>query len=354
MGIIELLLLAAGLSMDAFAVSICKGIETKKAGFKQLMLCGIWFGCFQGLMPFIGYLLVILAVYVLTYPTFRDHEVMAAFTSLFYVSVMLSYVYLLRERAHGGYLVILIFVCSWGSDTLAYCTGRLFGKHKMSPKLSPKKSVEGLFGGLIGAGIYKTILIVASDNNSKITNWEDRGTSILFGDGAGAMVVTESDDGIDDILSIDISADGSIGQMIQTNMPGQCCPLVEQADEVGTGKIIMNGKEVYKFAVSTVPSYVEKCIEASGMTSEEIDYLIPHQANQRIIESIQNRLKYTDDKVISNIKYYGNTSAASIPIALVEGVEQGKIKLGSTAVLCGFGAGMTWGAAVVRLRKGIC
>ena len=168
------------------------------------------------------------------------------------------------------------------------------------------------------------------------------------------MVVTESDDGIDDILSINISADGSIGQMIQTNMPGQCCPLVEQADEVGTGKIIMNGKEVYKFAVSTVPAYVEECIAKSGMTSEEIDYLIPHQANQRIIESIQNRLKYSDDKVISNIKYYGNTSAASIPIALVEGVEQGKIKLGSTAVLCGFGAGMTWGAAVVRLRKGIC
>ncbi|MBR1460569.1 ketoacyl-ACP synthase III [bacterium] len=208
--------------------------------------------------------------------------------------------------------------------------------------------------GFIGAGIYKTILIVAADNNSKITNWEDRGTSILFGDGAGAMVVTESDDGVDDILSIDISADGSIGQMIQTNMPSQCCPLVEQADEVGTGKIIMNGKDVYKFAVSTVPAYVEKCIEKSGMKSEDIDYLIPHQANQRIIESIQNRLKYTDDKVISNIKYYGNTSAASIPIALVEGVEQGKIKLGSTAVLCGFGAGMTWGAAVIRLRKGIC
>lgn len=208
--------------------------------------------------------------------------------------------------------------------------------------------------GFIGAGIYKTILIVAADNNSKITNWEDRGTSILFGDGAGAMVVTESDDGIDDILSINISADGSIGQMIQTNMPSQCCPLVEQADEVGTGKIIMNGKDVYKFAVSTVPAYVEECIQKSGMKSEEIDYLIPHQANQRIIEAIQNRLKYSDDKVISNIKYYGNTSAASIPIALVEGVEQGKIKLGSTAVLCGFGAGMTWGAVVVRLRKGIC
>ena len=208
--------------------------------------------------------------------------------------------------------------------------------------------------GLIGSGIYKTILIVASDNNSKITDWTDRGTSILFGDGAGAMIVTEAEDGVDDILSIKINADGSIGQMIQTNMPGQCCPLVKQADEVGTGKIIMNGKDVYKFAVTTVPKYVEECIANSGMTSEEIDYLIPHQANQRIIEAIQNRLKYTDDKVISNIKYYGNTSAASIPIALVEGVEQGKIKLGSTAVLCGFGAGMTWGAAVVRLREGIC
>ena len=208
--------------------------------------------------------------------------------------------------------------------------------------------------GLIGSNIYKTILIVAADNNSKITNWEDRGTSILFGDGAGALVVTQAEDGIDDILAIDISADGSIGQMIQTNMPSQCCPLVEQADTVGSGKIIMDGKEVYKFAVTTVPKYVEHCIELSGMKAEDIDYLIPHQANQRIIESIQNRLKYSDEKVISNIKYYGNTSAASIPIALAEGVEQGKIRLGSTAVLCGFGAGMTWGGAVVRLREGIC
>ncbi|MBP3820856.1 ketoacyl-ACP synthase III [bacterium] len=208
--------------------------------------------------------------------------------------------------------------------------------------------------GFIGTGIYKTILIVAADNNSKITDWSDRGTSILFGDGAGAMVVTEAEDGIDDILSIKVSADGSIGHFIYTDMPGQCCPLVQQASKVGDGKIHMNGKEVYKFAVTTVPPYVEECIASSGLSAEQIDYLIPHQANQRIIESIQNRLKYSDDKVISNIKYYGNTSAASIPIALVEGVEQGKIKLDSTAILCGFGAGMTWGAAVVRLRKGIC
>lgn len=244
--------------------------------------------------------------------------------------------------------------------TLACTMQAMLGIKNTIPAFDMTAACSGLIyalqvaRGFIGTGIYKTILIVAADNNSKITNWEDRGTSILFGDGAGAMIVTASDDGIDDILSINISANGSIGQMIYTNMPSQCCPLVEQADIVGDGKIHMNGKEVYKFAVGTVPAYVEDCISKSGLTADEIDYLIPHQANQRIIESIQNRLKYSNDKVISNIKYYGNTSAASIPIALVEGVEQGKIKLGSTAVLCGFGAGMTWGAAVVRLREGIC
>ncbi len=225
-------------------------------------------------------------------------------------------------------------------DITAACTGLIYALQ--------------IARGFIGAGIYKTILIIASDNNSKITDWEDRATSILFGDGAGAMVVTESKDGVDDILSINVSANGSIGQLIYTDMPGQNCPLVTQADKVGDGKIHMNGKDVYKFAVTTVPRYVEECIESAGMKAQDVDYLIPHQANQRIIEAIQSRLKYSDEKVISNIKYYGNTSAASIPIALVEGVEQGRIRLDSTAILCGFGAGMTWGAAVVRLREGIC
>ncbi len=207
--------------------------------------------------------------------------------------------------------------------------------------------------GLIGSGLYKTILIVAADNNSRLVDWKDRGTSILFGDGAGAMVVTEAEDGVDDILSLEIKADGEIGQYIYMNMPGENCPLVEPSDVVDS-KIHMAGRDVYKFVVSTLPKYVDLAIEEAGMTADDIDYLIPHQANQRIVEALQQRLGYSDEKVISNIKYYGNTSAASIPIALVEGVEKGKIKLGSTAILCGFGAGMTWGAAVVRLREGIC
>ena len=208
--------------------------------------------------------------------------------------------------------------------------------------------------GLIGSGIYKTILLIAADNNSKLVDWEDRGTSILFGDGAGAMVVTESTDGIDDVLSIDIKADGAIGQHIYMNMQGKNCPLVAQETEIKDNHIHMAGRDVYKFVVSTLPNFVEESIKNARMKAEDVDYLIPHQANQRIIEALQQRLKYSDDKVISNIKYYGNTSAASIPIALVEGVEKGKIKLNSTAILCGFGAGMTWGSAVVRLRDGIC
>ena len=116
---------------------------------------------------FIGFLLILLAIYVITYPTFRDHEIMAAFTSFFYVSVMLSYVYLLREMENGGYMVILIFVCSWGNDTLAYCAGVLFGKHKMSPKLSPKKSIEGLIGGILGAGILGAIFGIIYNSQVK-------------------------------------------------------------------------------------------------------------------------------------------------------------------------------------------
>ena len=207
--------------------------------------------------------------------------------------------------------------------------------------------------GLIGSCLYKYILIVAADNNSRLVDWKDRGTSILFGDGAGAMVVTEAEDGVDDIMSLDVRADGSIGQYISLNMAGENCPLVEPCDVVDS-KVHMAGRDVYKFVVSTLPNYVDKAIELAGLKAEDINYLIPHQANQRIIEALQQRLQYSDEKVISNIKYYGNTSAASIPIALVEGVEKGKIKLGSTAILCGFGAGMTWGAAVVRLREGIC
>ena len=224
-------------------------------------------------------------------------------------------------------------------DITAACTGLIYG--------------ISIARAYIASGIYKTVLIVATDNNSRLLDWSDRTASILFGDGAGAMVVTASEDGIDDIISLDIRADGSIGDLISLQLSGKNCPLVKPNDEEPQF-IKMNGKEVYRFVARVLPEYVEKLVADAGMNAEDIDYLIPHQANLRIIQAVQERLGYSDEKVVTNIEKYGNTSAASIPLALVEGVETGKVKLGSTAILTGFGAGMTWGGAIVRLREGIC
>ena len=224
-------------------------------------------------------------------------------------------------------------------DITAACTGLIYAL--------------SIARGFIASGMYKNILIVATDNNSKLLDWSDRSCSILFGDGAGAMVVTASEDGVDDIISIDIKSDGSIGNIIEFNLAGKNCPLVEPNTEKPQF-ITMNGKEVYRFVARVLPEYVEQLVANAGMKNEDIDYLIPHQANLRIIQAVQERLGYSEDKVVTNIERFGNTSAASIPRALVESVEQGKVKLGSTAILTGFGAGMTWGGAIVRLREGIC
>ena len=224
-------------------------------------------------------------------------------------------------------------------DITAACTGLIYAL--------------SIARGFISSGMYKNILIVATDNNSKLLDWSDRSCSILFGDGAGAMVVTAAEDGVDDIISIDIKSDGSIGNIIEFNLTGKNCPLVEPNTEK-PAFITMNGKEVYRFVARVLPEYVEKLVADAGLKNEDIDYLIPHQANLRIIQAVQERLGYSEDKVVTKIERFGNTSAASIPLALVESVEQGKVKLGSTAILTGFGAGMTWGGAIVRLREGIC
>lgn len=225
-------------------------------------------------------------------------------------------------------------------DIAAACTGLIYG-------LSLAK-------GLISSGMYKNILIVATDNNSKLLDWTDRGTSILFGDGAGAMVVTQAEDGIDDIISIDIKSDGNYDHLISLRFDGKNCPLVKPQETIHDSLIHMNGRGVYAFVAKILPKYVEELLQKTGMTADDLDYLIPHQANIRIIQAVQERLGLPEEKVVTNIKYYGNTSAASIPIALAEGVEKGNVKLGSKALLCGFGAGMTWGAAIIRLREGIC
>ena len=223
-------------------------------------------------------------------------------------------------------------------DITAACSGLIYGM--------------GISMGLIKSGMAKNILIVATDAISRCLDWSDRASCVLFGDGAGAMVLTVSDDDQDDILSIDLKAEGHLGNYIKMPTPGKNCPLVEPNQEPKM-HVKMDGKEVYKYVVTKLPGYIEECVAKSGLKINEIDYLVPHQANMRIIEALEKRLEFNPENVISNIKDYANTSAASIPIALVEAIESGKMKLPCSAILTGFGAGMTVGTTVVRLREGI-
>ncbi len=223
-------------------------------------------------------------------------------------------------------------------DITAACSGLIYGM--------------GISRGLIKSGMAKNILIVATEGLSRCLDWNDRASCVLFGDGAGAMMLTVSDDNQDDIIAVDLKAEGHLGHFIQMGTPGKNCPLVEQNDEAQMF-VKMDGKEVYKYVVTKLPNYIEECVEKSGLKMSDIDYLVPHQANMRIIEALEKRLEFNPENVISNIKDYANTSAASIPIALVEAVESGKMKLPCSAILTGFGAGMTVGTTVVRLREGI-
>lgn len=205
----------------------------------------------------------------------------------------------------------------------------------------------------IQSGKYKNILIVATDANTRFTDWKDRSVCVLFGDGAGAMVLSQSNDGSNDILGVKVKSDGNLGHYITLPLNGEECPVVEHAEKTPQ-HISMLGKDVYKFVVSTIPQFIVDTIEDNGLKADDIDYLVPHQANVRIIEAMQTRLSYEDNKVIINIQHYGNTSAASVPIALYEGIKEGKIKIPSKLILCAFGAGMTWGAAIINIDKGVC
>ena len=223
-------------------------------------------------------------------------------------------------------------------DITAACTGMLYAME--------------IGRSFISTGKYNNVLLVATDTNSKFLDWTDRASCVLFGDGAGSMILSKSDDDVDDIIAINLHADGSLGSYITMNLAGENCPLVEPAT-IPQQKINMVGKEVYKFVVQTMPDSIMGCLKNAGLEPNDIDYLVPHQANLRIIEGLQSRLEFSNDQVVVNIDKYGNTSAASVPIALAEAIEEGKIKTPSKAILCAFGAGMTWGSAVVRLREGL-
>ncbi|WNS76857.1 beta-ketoacyl-ACP synthase III [Bacillus sp. DTU_2020_1000418_1_SI_GHA_SEK_038] len=201
-------------------------------------------------------------------------------------------------------------------DVSAACAGFMYGI------VTAKQFVE--------AGTYKHVLIVGVEKLSKVTDWEDRNTAVLFGDGAGAAVIGQVSEGRG-ILSFELGADGTGGKHL----------FQEEY-------IIMNGREVFKFAVRQMGESCVNVLEKAGLTKEDVDFLIPHQANIRIMEASRQRLDLPEEKMSKTIHKYGNTSAASIPISIFEELEAGKIKDGDLIVMVGFGGGLTWGAIAMR------
>ncbi|MEE9214102.1 MAG: 3-oxoacyl-[acyl-carrier-protein] synthase III C-terminal domain-containing protein, partial [Thermodesulfobacteriota bacterium] len=182
---------------------------------------------------------------------------------------------------------------------------------------------------------------------SKILDYEDRTTCILFGDGAGAAVISKSK--TPGILSIKISADGSAGELLHMPGGGSRMPASEQSLKDRAHFLKMKGNDVFKVAVKMMESSTIEALEKAGISHEDIDLFIPHQANSRILEVLRKRLGISSDKIFSNLEKYGNTSSASVPLALDEAIRSGKAKEGDTILFSVFGAGFTWGSAVVKL-----
>ena len=214
-------------------------------------------------------------------------------------------------------------------DLLAACTGFIYATNMAAQA--------------IRSGSIKTALVIGSETLSRFVDWKDRNTCILFGDGAGAFVLQASDQP-GGVLSAVMHSDGSGGDSLSLPAGGSHYPASEKTVHEGKHYIKMDGKEVYRFATRVMGRAAKEALDLAGLTTSDVRWIIPHQANYRIIETAAKYLKMPLDRFIINVDRYGNTSTASIPIATVEAVEKGLVKPGDKIVLVGFGAGLTWGA----------
>ena len=201
--------------------------------------------------------------------------------------------------------------------------------------------------GLMMTGGFETALVVGVEKLSAITDWQDRATCVLFGDGAGAAILKRSKQH-KGILSSYVRSDGTLGDLLCRPAGGATTPFSADVLTARSQFIRMNGREVFKHAVRSMSDAATRALDAAKVTGADIDLMIPHQANIRIIEATAKHANIPMEKVYVNVDRYGNTSAASIPIALDEALETGRIREGSTVLLVAFGAGFTWGAMVVR------
>ena len=217
-------------------------------------------------------------------------------------------------------------------DFQAACTGFLYGL------LIAK--------GFIETGFYQNILLIASDKISSFVDYQDRNTCVLFGDGAAAAVISGSGQGMA-IREINLGADGEEADLLIVPAGGCRYPASLQTVAKNQHYISMEGKEVFKHAVRRMESAAHKCLEKANMKSEQIDWLVPHQANKRIIDAIAKRFGISDSKVFKTVQKYGNTSSSSVAIALDELIQENEIKKGDNMLLVAFGSGFTWGASIL-------
>lgn len=219
-------------------------------------------------------------------------------------------------------------------DLTAACSGFIFGMVTAAQ--------------FIRTGTYQTILLVGADLLSRWVDWNDRRTCVLFGDGAGAVVMQASE--TDRFLGFELRSDGTQNDCLTLSFQPQPTPLTDgvMIGQGGYQPIMMNGQEVYRFAVKKVPEVLEKALFRANLSVDQVDWLLLHQANQRILDAVAARLGIPDEKVISTMANYGNTSAASIPLALDAEVRAGKIQPGDVIAAAGFGAGLTWGSAIFQ------
>jgi len=201
--------------------------------------------------------------------------------------------------------------------------------------------------GMLMTGAAKTVLVVGAEKMSAIVDWQDRATCVLFGDGAGAAVLKRSREG-KGILSSFLRSDGTLAELLYRPHGGATTPLSEAVLAERSHYVKMAGREVFKHAVRMMADAADRALDGARLTGADVDLMIPHQANVRIIEATAKHANIPMSKVFVNVDRYGNTSSASIPIALDEAIEAGRIKDGSTVLLCAFGAGFTWGSMVVR------
>ncbi|MCS6842267.1 MAG: ketoacyl-ACP synthase III [Roseiflexus sp.] len=218
-------------------------------------------------------------------------------------------------------------------DVVAACSGFVYGLQVAT--------------SMVRSGAARNVLFVACDIFTHFINWNDRNTCVLFGDGAGAVVLQPSDEPAG-LLSCVLGADGEQEDLMAVDAGGTRLPATPELLEQGRQYVYMNGREIFKHAVREMVASSLDAIQAAGLSTDDIALVIPHQANLRIIEATAKRLEVPMDRVFVNLDRYGNTSAASVPIALVEAVEQQRLRKGDYALLTAFGGGLTWASAVIR------